>query len=1103
VVIFGKTSEWADIDLASFTSGSAGFWIWGGASVDQFGVEVRGAGDVNGDGIDDVIGGANAADSPSRAEAGIAYVVFGHNSTTAFATVDLSGFSTGSAGFKVLGAAVGDFSGNTVSGAGDFNGDGYGDIIVGAIYYDGPGGTDSGAVYVIFGHSTTTAFADIDLAALSSSQGFRITGAAANDRLSRSLSSAGDFNHDGYGDIVVASNSNKAYILFGHSSATAFSNVDLAMFSAGAAGFIVTGSGDLGFSVAGGTDINGDGVDDVLVTAPSASGTGVLYVLYGRSQLQFFNIDVQTGLPKVSGFRIVGPTVLTIAEWSVSLVKDYDGDGVGDILLGARFADPSGREDAGAVYLVYGELSAPTSQPSRQPSGQPTRHPSPQPSVQPSRQPTSQPSRQPTMQPSRQPSVRPTSSPVSERSGDVELSTWSKPRRGFEVWGAAVEDNLGCSVADAGDVNKDGYHDILLGASTTDVAGKQNAGVVYLVFGSGGRSTSVIDTASALSPKGIKILGAYAGDLWGLSASGAGDFNKDGIDDLIVGGYGFDPPSVTGAGAAVVIFGKTSGWADIDLASFISGSAGFWIYGAATDDITGSSVSAAGDINGDGAGDVIIGAPQANAPGKADSGVSVVLFGHSTATAFNTIDLANFYSGTSGFKILGATFNDVSGNSVSSAGDVNGDGFGDVIIGGWLYDGSAGDRNNCGAAYVIFGHSAATAFTDIDLAALSNSQGFRITGAAAGDHLSYSMSSAGDFNHDGYDDIVVGSTVNKAYVLFGHLNTVLFPNVDLSTLSASTVGFMVTGGGDFATSIRGGVDVNGDGVHDIVFAAPTYATTGAAYVLYGRSQLRNANIDLVSGLPGVSGFKIVGAASTTSSEWSAGLVKDFDGDGVGEIIIGARYADPTGRTDAGVAYLIYGELSAPTSQPSGQPTIQPSRQPTVQPSRQPTLQPGSFPSRQPTTQPSEHPSSQPTTRPSVSPVQSLRSNQHNNPLRSHRVVQLGSQPDSRRRPPPDNPLLSPQRCHPDSHRHSPVVNHPGSLQLVQVDSRPVNLRYCQVRGLLSSPRHSPPGDPALSRRASHLRNQCRRPAPNRPLSPVLSRRTNLQLTRADNPPASL
>jgi hypothetical protein len=992
VVIFGKTSGWADVDLASFTSGSAGFWIYGAAAGDQCGTGVSAAGDVNGDGTDDIVVGANSADPQSKSNSGTSYVIFGHSTTTAFDAIDLSTFSSGSLGFKILGSTAGDFSGDRVSAAGDINGDGYKDISISALWFDGPGGVDCGAVYVIFGHSTATAFTDINLALLTSSQGFRITGAVASDRLGWSVSSAGDFNRDGYSDIVIGTQANKAYVLFGHSTATAFPNVDLSAFTAGTAGFMVSGSGDLGWSVSGGTDVNMDGIDDVIIAAPTYATTGATYVLYGRSLQAFGNLNVQTGLTTVSGFSILGQAATMESSWSVGLVKDFDGDGVGDLVIGAPRGDPSSRTDAGTAYLVYGDLSTPTSQPSRQPTGQPSRPPTSQPSgqptsrpseqpyrqptsqpsvqpvamptTQPSRQPTSQPSlqpsRQPTTQPSRQPSARPTSSPVSERRGDVNLATWSKPRRGLEVWGAGVGGLLGTSTVSAGDVNKDGYQDILIGAYRMGPPGKSDGGTVYLVFGSPGRSIGTIDTASGTLSNAIKVLGATAGDQWGVSVSGVGDFNLDGIDDFIIGGWRFSAPSRSDTGGAVVIFGKTSSWTDVDLASFTSGSAGFWIYGATNVDRCGFSVGTAGDVNGDGASDVIVGAYGADPYNRLSAGTSYVIFGHSAAS-FPTIDLYSFSAGSAGFRIFGAIGGDTSGSLVGTTGDMNGDGYADLII-------LARYASGPGTYVVIFGRSAATAFTDIDLAASISGQGFRIANALSITDFNRPVSSAGDFNNDGYDDIVIGSPTDSAYVLFGHPAGTTFPDIDLSTFTASSAGFVVSGSGGLGFSVGGGADINGDGVDDVIIAAPTASSTGIVYVLYGRSQPQYGNINLLTGLPSVFGFSIVGPASSSSGGWSVGLVRDFDGDGVGDIYVGMRNGDSSGRTDAGTAYLIYGELSAPTSQPSSQPTGQPSRAPTSQPSRQPTSRPSEQPSRQPTSQPSVQPVAMPTTQPSRLPT---------------------------------------------------------------------------------------------------------------------------------------
>ena len=147
-------------------------------------------------------------------------------------------------------------------------------------------------------------------------------------------------------------------------------------------------------------------------------------------------------------------------------------------------------------------------------------------------------------------------------------------------------------------------------------------------------------------------------------------------------------------------------------------------------------------------------------PSRGQARTSYVIFGHtSAARAFTDIDLLTFTSGSSsGFKILGAVAGDQSGGSVCKAGDVNGDGIGDVIVGAYLADPSS--RADAGTAYVIFGHTNITAsFTDIDLSTFTSgsSSGFKVFGPTAGDYLGWSVSTAGDVNGDGVKDIIIGA----------------------------------------------------------------------------------------------------------------------------------------------------------------------------------------------------------------------------------------------------------------------------------------------------------------------------------------------------------
>jgi hypothetical protein len=648
--------------------------------------------------------------------------------------------------------------------------------------------------------------------------------------------------------------------------------------------------------------------------------------------------------------------------------------------------------------------------------------------------------------------------PVTQARGDLDLTTWSKPGQGLEVHGALSGDNLGVQASGVGDVNNDGYYDFLVGADKADMPGKADAGAAYLVFGVPRRLTSTIDTAGSLSSTGIKISGGYTNDFTGQYVSGAGDFNNDGIDDFIIGAPQFTPSGRTTAGAAVVIFGKTNGWADVNLASLASGSAGFWLWGAATLDEFGHCVSGAGDVNGDGIDDVMVGAYKADPAGRSDAGTTYVVFGHSTATAFSTIDMSTFSSGSKGFKVNGAVAADRSGDRLRGGGDLNDDGFADVLIGAYQFDFSG--RTDSGALYVIFGHSTGTAFTDIDLSALTIAKGFRVSGSVANSRLGISVSYAGDFNRDGCDDIVIGSGVgtNKAYILFGHSTATAFSNIDLATFTAGSGGFVVS-----ATSavrdVRGGVDVNGDGVADVVIGVPT---AGIVYVLYGRSGTF-VSIDVSSGVSSNVGYRILGAVSDNTA-WSVAVIADFDGDAGGDIVVGANFASPSGRTGAGVVYLIYSDLPAPTSQPSRQPTGRPSGQPSSQPSRQPSSSPTSQPTRRPSSQPSGQPRGRPTSQPTQTPTTQPTSQPSRQPSlqpsvqpTGHPTGQPSRQPASLPSGQPTSPPTSQPTRQPNSQPSTQPTFQPSSLPSKQPTSRPSKQPTAQPS---ANPTSRPSGRPS-------------------------------------------
>ncbi|WOF72537.1 integrin alpha [Parvibaculaceae bacterium PLY_AMNH_Bact1] len=288
-IAVGDNAGTSVIDLGDL-DGTDGFSIEGVASDDYSGGSVSSAGDVNGDGFDDLIIGATGVDE-NGSGAGAAYIVFGKASGFG-ANLGLAGLD-GTNGFRLEGVAAGDWAGMSVSGAGDVNGDGFDDVIVGGYHAD-PNGVDSGSSYVVFGKAGGFA-ASTNLSTLDGTNGFRLDGVAASD-LAGGVSNVGDVNGDGFDDVIIGaryadhggSNSGSAYIVFG--KAGGFSaTMDLSTLN-GTNGFRLDGEASkdaIGTSLlnAGVGDINGDGFDDVIVGAFGAdindSNSGSAYVVFG------------------------------------------------------------------------------------------------------------------------------------------------------------------------------------------------------------------------------------------------------------------------------------------------------------------------------------------------------------------------------------------------------------------------------------------------------------------------------------------------------------------------------------------------------------------------------------------------------------------------------------------------------------------------------------------------------------------------------------------------------------------------------------------------------------------------------------------------------
>ncbi len=294
-------------------------------------------------------------------------------------------------------------------------------------------------------------------------------------------------------------------------------------------------------------------------------------------------------------------------------------------------------------------------------------------------------------------------------------------------------------------------------------------------------------TGVANTLAGFVINGIDSGDYSGRSVSSAGDINNDGIDDILIGAYFADPNGQRVAGETYVVFGKDVGFDPVLNLSELNGSNGFVINGIDSGDSSGTSVSSAGDINNDGIDDILIGAYGADPNGQSRAGETYVVFGKDGG--FDSVLNLSDLNGSNGFVINGIDSEDFSGSSVSSAGDINNDGIDDILIG--AYGADPNGQSIAGETYVVFGKDGG--FDPVlNLSELNGSNGFVINGIDSFDYSGLSVSSAGDINNDGIDDILIGayladpngqSIAGETYVIFGQ-DDPFEASIDLAELTA-------------------------------------------------------------------------------------------------------------------------------------------------------------------------------------------------------------------------------------------------------------------------------------------------------------------------------
>jgi hypothetical protein len=432
-----------------------------------------------------------------------------------------------------------------------------------------------------------------------------------------------------------------------------------------------------------------------------------------------------------------------------------------------------------------------------------------------------------------------------------------------EIVGAQEPESAGSSVAGAGDVNGDGFDDLILGAPR---AGERGAGgypgAAYLFYGPVRGALSVLDADAVF----LGEPGSWAG----RAVAGAGDVNGDGFDDLLIGADLDDEGNYEGtggAGAAYLVYGPVFGTvqlADADAKLIGEG----WKNGA------GLAVAGAGDVNGDGLGDLIIGAPRQDRDGPCgEAGAAYLIYGPVMGKRSLSLADATMRGGCWDFV----------GGAVAAAGDVDADGYADVLVG-------APESEKGGIVYLVRGPVVGA----VDLSTVAAA----LVAEDSDDFAGYALAGGYDVDGDAVPDIVVGAWgddssahwAGAAYLFTGSV-------LGAHNLSEADAKFFGLGQRQLAgISVASVGDFNGDGLGDLMVGSVASAMPGSAYLLYGPLRdslsLAKAPVSFIAETKSDYTFTVAG-------------IGDLNGDGFADIAVGSPFHDGAAR-GAGAVYVFYG-----------------------------------------------------------------------------------------------------------------------------------------------------------------------------------------------------
>lgn len=453
---------------------------------------------------------------------------------------------------------------------------------------------------------------------------------------------------------------------------------------------------------------------------------------------------------------------------------------------------------------------------------------------------------------------RDSADPVTRRSGVLDLAEADAKLIG------AAQDGAGAAVAGAGDVDADGHDDLLIGAPS---GGTLSEGRVYVL-------TRESAGATSLTLAQATLLGVAEVDHAGQSVSGCGDLDGDGFADVMTGAYNATDDAYQ-QGAVYFVHGPMVGessLADADARRL----------GESESDRAGSAIAYAQDVDGDGLSDVLLGVGGQDEGGEAAGAAYLV---RSPVTGDASLETAHA-------KLIGEAEGDAAG-SVSSAGDQDGDGLADLLVGAYRHDAV---EPYVGAAYVVSGEvEGRFSLGDADAV---------LIGEDDGDAAGSGVANAHDLNEDGHDDLLIAAyhrgpertAVGGAYVLLGPVSGTR------SLADADAILDNDLDGGYAGWSIDGPGDVDADGRADLLVGSPFEGTgglnAGAVSLFYG---------PLTGTIPfSQAEFRLIGEDAADNAGEAVAGAGDIDADGRMDLITGAIWNDQV-HDFPGAAYLILGD----------------------------------------------------------------------------------------------------------------------------------------------------------------------------------------------------